>query len=94
MKMKKTNLLLVLLILSAVFVCATGVASAMLYPEYVGNTVVDLVWYSWSEDFSKYALYRDGTPIHTEFNRSTTFYRDEGPSKGVTYNYKIEVYNA
>jgi parallel beta-helix repeat protein len=95
--MNKTNLLLVIIILSAAFFCAsTGVASAIsLSDKYVGNTVVDLEWSKyWSDDFSKYKLYRDDALIHTEFNRSTTFYRDEGPSKGATRMYKIEVYNA
>ena len=94
--MNKTNLVLVIIILSAAFFCAsTGVASAFwLEDKYVGNTVVDLEWTIFqSEDFSKYKLYRDDAPIHTEFNRKTSFYRDKGPSKGVTYNYKIEVYN-
>ena len=94
--MKKTNLLLVLLIVFAIFVCATSVASAIsLSDKYVGNTVVDLQWSKYgSTDFSKYELYRDGTPIHTEYDRNTTFYRDTGLSKGATYTYKIEVYNA
>jgi parallel beta-helix repeat protein len=95
--MNKTNLLLLIIILSAAFFCAsTGVASAItLSDKYVGNTVVDLEWSKYGIDnFSKYELYRDDALIHTEHNRSTTFYRDEGLSKGVTYDYKIEVYNA
>ena len=97
--MNKTNLLFVIIILSAAFFCAaTGVASAItLSDKYVGNTVVDLEWTEWPEwpdGFSKYALYRDDNISHTELNRSNTFYRDAGPSKGVTYTYKIEVYNA
>ena len=95
--MRKTNLLLVSIVLLAAFFCAaTGVASAMwLNDKYVGNTVVDLEWTKYGiDDFSKYKLYRDDALIHTEFNRNTTFYRDEGPSKGVTYDYKIEVYGA
>jgi len=95
--MKRTNLLLVSIVLFAAFFCAaTGVASAItLSDKYVGNTVVDLEWTKFqSDDFSKYKLYRDDALIHTEFNRDTIFYRDEGPSKGVTYVYKIEVYNA
>jgi parallel beta-helix repeat protein len=92
--MRKTNLLLVLLIVSAVFFCATGVASAIsLSDKYVGNTVVDLEWTVYGGSFSKYKLYRDDALIHTEFNRDNIFYRDEGPSKGVTYVYKIEVYD-
>jgi parallel beta-helix repeat protein len=93
--MNKTNLLLVIIILSAAFFCAsTGVASAIsLSDKYVGNTVVDLEWTKYGiEDFSKYKLYRGDTLILTEFNRNITFYLDEGPSKGVTYDYKIEVY--
>jgi hypothetical protein len=94
--MKKTNLIIVSIVLFAAFFCAaTSVASAMwLNDKYVGNTVVDLEWSVYDGSFSKYELYRDGTQIYTEFNRNTTFYRDTGPTKGVTYNYKIEVYNA
>jgi hypothetical protein len=94
--MNKTNLVLVIIILFAAFFCAaTGVASAISLSDiYVGNTVVDLEWTKFQSDvFSKYKLYRDDAPIHTEFNRNTTFYRDEGLSKGVTYDYKIEVYD-
>jgi len=92
--MNKTNLVLVIIILSAAFFCAsTGVASA-LSDKYVGNTVVDLEWSGWCDDFSKYKLYRDDALILTEFDWDHTFYRDEGRSKGVTYDYKIEVYNA
>ena len=92
--MNKTNLLLVLLILSAVFVCTTGVASAIsLSDKYVGNTVVDLEWTDRCGDFTKYKLYREGDLIHTEYTCNETFYRDTGRSKGVTYAYKIEVYN-
>jgi parallel beta-helix repeat protein len=97
--MNKTNLLLVIIFLSAAFFCAaTGVASAIsLSDKYVGNTVVDLEWTEWPEwpdGFSKYELCRDGGLIHTESNRSNTFYRDEGLSKGNKYNYEIKVYNA
>ena len=92
--MKKVNLLLILLIVFAVFVCATGTANA-LSAKYVGNTVVDLEWREYgSTDFSKYELYRDGSLIHTELDRSTTFYRNRGLAKGVTYDYEIEIYNA
>ena len=95
--MKKINLILVLLILFAAFVCATtSIASAItLNNVYVGNTVVDLEWSEYeSTDFFYYKLYRDDALLHTEFNRNTTFYRDEEASKCVTHNYKIEVYNA
>ena len=93
--MKKINLTLVLLILSAAFFCTSGVASAIsLNDVYVGNTVVHLEWSEyWSTDFSYYKLYRDDTLIYIEPNRDTTFYDDWGLSKGSTYNYKIEVYN-
>jgi hypothetical protein len=95
--MNKTNLLLVIIFLSAAFFCAaTGVASAItLSDKYVGNTVVDLEWSEWPYDeFSKYELCRDDNIIHTELNRSNTFYRDEGLSKGNGYNYVIKVYEA
>ena len=95
--MNKTNLLLVIIILSAAFFCAaTGVASAIsLSDKYVGNTVVDLEWSKhWSEDFSCYKLYRNDSQIATISDRNTTFYRDTGPSRGVMYYYNIEVYNA
>jgi len=95
--MKRMNLLLVSIVLFATFFCAaTGVASAIILSDkYVGNTVVDLEWSKFErDDFSKYKLYRDDARIHTETNRDTTFYRDTGRSKGVTYDYKIEVYNA
>ena len=95
--MKKTNLLIVSIVLLAAFFCAaTGVASAItLSDKYVGNTVVDLEWSGGlCYDFSKYKLYRDDALILTEFDCLTTFYRDGGRSKGVTYNYKIERYNA
>jgi len=97
--MNKTNLLLVIIFLSAAFFCAaTGVASAIsLSDKYVGNTVADLEWTEWPEwpdGFSKYELCRDEDLIHTELNRSNTFYRDEGLSKGNKYNYEIKVYNA
>jgi len=95
MKLKKISLILVLLILFAAFVCTTGVASAItLDPIYVGNTVVDLGWSKYgSEDFSCYKLYRNDSQNATISDRNTTFYRDTGPSKGVTYYYKIEAYN-
>ena len=95
--MRKTNLILVSIVLLAAFFCAaTGVASAItLNDKYVGNTIVDLEWSKYeSKDFSKYELYREGNLIHTETNRSTIFYRDDVPSKGVTYNYEIKVYNS
>jgi hypothetical protein len=95
--MNRTNLLLVLLLLSAAFFCAaTGVASAIsLSDKYVGNTVVDLEWSKYGgTDFAIYALCRDGTVIHTESDRNNTFYGDVCLSKGNEYNYEIEVYNA
>ena len=97
--MNKTNLLLVIIFLSAAFFCAaTGVASAIsLSDKYVGNTVVDLEWSEWPElpdGFSQYGLCRNESLIHLEFSRSNTSYRDEGLSKGNKYNYEIKVYNA
>jgi parallel beta-helix repeat protein len=88
--MKKIHIILVVLFAFAVLTCTSGVASAYLRIQYVGNTMVDL---SWSEpvttDFSKYELYRDGSLIETIKDRTTTFYRDEGLTKGHTYNYEI-----
>jgi parallel beta-helix repeat protein len=63
--------------------------------KYVGNTMVDLFWSQYRiTDFSKYELCRDGVPIKTIKDRTVTFYRDTGLTKGVTYTYKIRVYNA
>jgi parallel beta-helix repeat protein len=71
----------------------SGVASAYLSTEYVGNTIVDLSWTQYeSTDFSKYELYRDGRLIETIRDRTVTFYRDEGLTKGHTYNYEIRSY--
>jgi len=94
--MKKINLVFVLAIGFALFVCVSGVVSATsLSPKYVGNTIVDLSWSQyWSSDFSKYVLCRDGSPIATIENRAVTFYRDSGLTKGVTYEYTIYVYNS
>ena len=90
--MKKIHLMLVLLFAFAVVTCTSGVASA-LYPTYVGNTMVDLSWTQYeSTDFSKYELYRDGSLIETIRDRTVTFYRDTGLTKGRTYNYKIRSY--
>ena len=94
--MKKINFVFVLAIAFALFVCASGVVNATyLSTKYVGNTIVDLEWNEhWSADFSKYKIYRDGSQIATIKDRSTTFFRDSGRTKGVTYEYKINVYNA
>ena len=90
--MKKVHLMLVLLFAFAVVTCTSGVASA-LYPKYVGNTMVDLSWTQYeSTDFSKYELYRDGSLIETIRDRTVTFYRDTGLTKGHTYNYEIRSY--
>ena len=54
--MKKANLILVLLIVFAAFVTATGVASAMSNAEHAGNTIADLEWDKYGieiTDFSK-----------------------------------------
>lgn len=93
--MKKINLIFVLVVAFALFVCASGVASATsLSTKYVGNTIVDLSWSQyWSSDFSKYVISRDGSPITTITSRSVTFYRDSGLTKGVTYGYKINIYD-
>ena len=78
--MRKTNLILVLLIVLAAFVCTTGVASAF-EAIYVGNTVVDLQWPKYEgEDFSGYKLYRNETLI-AALCRNAILYRDRA-SKG------------
>jgi hypothetical protein len=88
--MKKIHIILVVLFAFAVLTCTSGVASAYLRIQYVGNTMVDLSWSeSGTPDFSKYELYRDGSLIETIKDRTTTFYRDEGLTKGYTYNYEI-----
>jgi parallel beta-helix repeat protein len=94
--MKKTQLILVSLFALAVFTCTSGVASAIsISPKYVGNTMVDLSWTQYeSTDFSKYELCRDGVPITTITDRTVTFYRDKGLTKGNTYGYGISVYDA
>ena len=91
--MKKTNLLLILLILFAAFFCTICVASAF-GTRYVGNTVVDLAWSKYPyEDFSCYKINRSDQTIAIISDRNTTFYRDSGLSKGVTYDYKHVAYN-
>jgi parallel beta-helix repeat protein len=76
--------------------CTNGVASEIaLDTKYVGNTMVDLSWDEYKRtDFSKYELCRDGVPIKTITDRTVTFYRDTGLTKGVTYSYEIRVYTA
>ena len=92
--MRKIHLILVLLFAFALLMSASGVASAIaLDTEYVGNTMVDLSWTEYkSTDFSKYELYRDGSLIETIRDRTVTFYRDTGLTKGHTYNYEIRSY--
>jgi hypothetical protein len=91
--MKKIHLMLVVLFVFAVLTCTSGVASAYLSTEYVGNTMVDLSWTEYkSTDFSKYELYRDGSLIKTIRARTITFYRDTWLTKGHTYNYEIRSY--
>ena len=93
--MKKIHLMLVVLFVFAVLTCTSGVASAIaLDTKYVGNTMVDLSWspHGYS-DFSKYELCREGVRIPIK-DRTVTFYRDTGLTKGVTYTYEIRVYNA
>jgi hypothetical protein len=92
--MKKISLMLVVVFVFAVVTCTSGVASAYLSTEYVGNTIVDLSWDEYEDtDFSKYELCRDGVPIKTITDRTDTFYRDAGLIKGVNYGYEIHVYN-
>ena len=93
--MKKIHIMLVVLFVFAVLTCTSGVASAIaLDTKYVGNTMVDLSWspHGYS-DFSKYELCRNGVRIPIK-DRTVTFYRDTGLTKGVTYTYEIRVYNA
>ena len=93
--MKKIHIILVLLFAFVALICTNGVASAYLSTEYVGNTMVDLSWDEYENtDFSKYELCRDGVPIKTTTDRTYTFYRDKGLTKGKTYNYWLRVYNA
>jgi parallel beta-helix repeat protein len=77
----------------------SGVASVSwpmwLGTVYVDNTIVDLSWGKYySHDFSMYVIYRDGSSITTITDRAVEFYRDTGLTKGATYTYEIEVYNA
>jgi len=53
--------------------------------------MVDLSWFlpDPSKYELKYELYRDGSLIETIRDRTTTFYRDEGLTKGHTYNYEM-----
>jgi hypothetical protein len=94
--MKKIHLILVLLFAFALLISTSGVASAIsISPKYVGNTMVDLSWTQYeSTNFSKYELGRNGDRIATITDRTTTFYRDTGVTKGNTYEYEIRVYGA
>jgi parallel beta-helix repeat protein len=57
--------------------------------------MVDLEWVPGNvTDFSKYELCRDGSPIATITDRSTTFYRDTGLTNGIKYHYELRYYNA
>jgi parallel beta-helix repeat protein len=93
--MKKIYIILVVLLAFVALACTNGVASEIaLDTKYVGNTMVDLSWDEYgSTDFSKYELCRDGVRIPIK-DRTVTFYRDTGLTKGVTYTYEIRVYNA
>jgi len=53
--MKKISLIFALVIAFALLVCVSSVTTAYpeIYPMYVGNTMVDLSWWQWSDtDFS------------------------------------------
>ncbi len=86
--------MLVVLLVFAVVTCTSGVASAYVSTEYVGNTMVDLSWTQYESSFSKYELCRNGVPIAAITNRTDTHYRDTGLIKGKGYEYWLRVYSA
>jgi parallel beta-helix repeat protein len=94
--MNRGGLCIFLILFFVVFVCTSGVASAINVDAlYVGNTMVDVSWTEYAGDFSQYELLRNGAPIVTITNRSCTFYRDDsGLTKGNTYGYELRVYNS
>ncbi|UUX92596.1 right-handed parallel beta-helix repeat-containing protein [Methanoplanus endosymbiosus] len=82
--------LMVILICTAVF---AGTASAI-GVIYVGYDKADISWSQYvGDDFGKYVIYADSSPVDTIYDQSETRCRADGLTTDRVYNFEVEYYD-